>query len=53
MFYGPPGTGKSSLAMALAGHFKLDIHIVSLTQKGMNDYVLNKATAPLSANIQT
>lgn len=42
MFHGPPGTGKSSLATALAGHFGLDIHIVSLTQKGMTDYTLNR-----------
>lgn len=42
MFYGPPGTGKSSLAMALAGHFKLDIHVLSLLDKNMNDHSLNR-----------
>lgn len=28
--------------MALAGHFKLDIHIISLLDKNMNDYTLNR-----------
>ena len=48
MFYGPPGTGKSSLAMALAGHFKLDIHILSLLDKKMNDYSLNRLIKSMS-----
>lgn len=42
LFYGPPGTGKSSLAMALAGKFKLDIHIISLLDKNLDDYNLNR-----------
>ncbi|KPI42173.1 putative mitochondrial chaperone BCS1-B [Cyphellophora attinorum] len=42
LFYGPPGTGKSSLAMALAGQFKLDIHIISLLDKNLDDYNLNR-----------
>ncbi|KAK1771833.1 mitochondrial chaperone BCS1 [Phialemonium atrogriseum] len=31
LLYGPPGTGKSSLSLALAGHFKMRIYIVSLS----------------------
>jgi hypothetical protein len=30
LFYGPPGTGKSSLALALANHFKCDLYSLSL-----------------------
>jgi len=31
LLYGPPGTGKSSISLALAGHFKMRIYIVSLS----------------------
>lgn len=31
LLYGPPGTGKSSLSLALAGHFKMRIYILSLS----------------------
>jgi len=31
LLYGPPGTGKSSLCMALAGRFELDMYILSLS----------------------
>jgi chaperone BCS1 len=31
LLYGPPGTGKSSLSLALAGHFGLDIYTLSLS----------------------
>ena len=40
LFHGAPGCGKSSLALALAGHFKLNVYIVSLTANGMTDYNL-------------
>lgn len=30
LLHGPPGTGKSSLSLALAGHFRMKIYIVSL-----------------------
>jgi len=31
LLYGPPGTGKSSLSLSIAGHFGLDIYILSLS----------------------
>lgn len=40
LFYGPPGTGKTSLAVGLAGEFKLGVYVVSLSGKSMNDDTL-------------
>jgi len=40
LFSGAPGTGKTSLAVALAGHYKLGVYVVSLSGKGMNDDTL-------------
>lgn len=40
LFHGPPGTGKTSLAVGLAGEFKLGVYVVSLSGKGMNDDTL-------------
>ncbi|OJD22506.1 hypothetical protein ACJ73_06149 [Blastomyces percursus] len=37
LFNGPPGTGKTSLALALAGKFGLDIYTLSLTGQNMTD----------------
>ncbi|EGS19883.1 uncharacterized protein CTHT_0043750 [Thermochaetoides thermophila DSM 1495] len=37
LLYGPPGTGKSSLSLALAGHFKMRIYIVSLSSVTANE----------------
>lgn len=37
LFYGPPGTGKSSFVMALAGHFRLDVYMLSLSSTPLND----------------
>lgn len=40
LFHGPPGNGKSSLAMALAGHFGLNVYSLSLRDPNMNDAYL-------------
>ncbi|MCI0527010.1 MAG: AAA family ATPase [Nitrospira sp.] len=40
LFYGPPGTGKTSLCMALAGHFGLDVAAVSLNGEELDDIKL-------------
>ncbi len=31
LLYGPPGTGKSSLSLAIAGRFSLDLYVVNLS----------------------
>lgn len=36
MFYGPPGNGKSSLAQALAHHFKLPLYVLLLAKDGFS-----------------
>jgi chaperone BCS1 len=40
LFYGPPGSGKTSIASALAGHFGIELHVITLSAKGMDDIVL-------------
>lgn len=40
LFFGLPGTGKSSLAVGLAGEFKLGVYVVNLAGKGMSDETL-------------
>ncbi|KAM0286796.1 hypothetical protein ACHAQH_000816 [Verticillium albo-atrum] len=40
LYEGPPGCGKSSLALALAGYFKLRIYIVSLSSIVANEETL-------------
>ncbi|KPI40761.1 putative mitochondrial chaperone BCS1-B [Cyphellophora attinorum] len=42
LFYGPPGNGKSSLAMALAGHFGLNVYSLSLRDAQMSDTFLSQ-----------
>ncbi|KAK5118339.1 hypothetical protein LTR62_002852 [Meristemomyces frigidus] len=41
LFWGPPGTGKTSLATALAGHFDLNVYMVSLSSQTLNDHGLD------------
>ncbi|CAK4030636.1 mitochondrial chaperone bcs1 [Lecanosticta acicola] len=37
LLYGPPGTGKTSFTVAIAGHFSLDVFIVSMTMLDLTD----------------
>ncbi|KAK4898676.1 hypothetical protein LTR27_003848 [Elasticomyces elasticus] len=37
LFYGPPGTGKTSLATVLAGHFRLNVYMISLSSQLLSD----------------
>lgn len=37
LFHGEPGTGKTSLAMAIAGRFGLDIYVISLLDVNIGD----------------
>jgi chaperone BCS1 len=37
LLYGPPGTGKTSFSIALAGHFELDLYILSLASNKLDD----------------
>lgn len=42
LFYlGAPGTGKTSIIQALAGELGLDIYVVSLAKRGMDDTLLS------------
>jgi mitochondrial chaperone BCS1 len=41
LLHGRPGTGKSSLALALAGHFHLEVYSVSLLDPYLNDSTLS------------
>ena len=42
LFYGPPGTGKTSFTTALAGHFKLNVYLISLSTNNLNDRMLER-----------
>jgi len=37
LFYGPPGTGKTSFTVALAGHFNLNVYMISMSDDALND----------------
>ena len=41
LLHGPPGSGKSSFIYALAGHFKYNICLLNLSEKGLTDDRLN------------
>lgn len=45
LFEGIPGSGKSSLAVALAGALGLDIYMLSLAAKGLDDDMLRRLVA--------
>ncbi|KAK4574065.1 hypothetical protein LTR86_001826 [Recurvomyces mirabilis] len=42
LFYGPGGTGKTSFATAIAGHFKLDVFMLSLSNPELTDVKLQR-----------
>ena len=37
LLFGVPGAGKTSIIQALAGHFGLDIYVISLSRRGLDD----------------
>ena len=41
LLYGPPGTGKTSFVQALAGQLDYNIAMLSLSQRGLTDDLLN------------
>ena len=41
LLYGPPGTGKTSFVQALAGALDFNIAMLSLSQRGLTDDLLN------------
>jgi chaperone BCS1 len=47
LLYGPPGTGKTSFCVALAGHFNLDVYILSVSDQNMSDQQLERLFANL------
>lgn len=42
MLFGPPGTGKTSFVQALAGKLDFNIAMLSLSQRGLTDDLLNQ-----------
>jgi chaperone BCS1 len=45
LLHRPPGTGKSSLCLSIAGHFDLDVYV--LTKSSLNDHSLKSLFAEL------
>lgn len=50
LLFGPPGSGKSSTVAAIASHFKMDIAILNLNMKGLDDNQLNSYLADCPKN---
>jgi chaperone BCS1 len=50
LFYGPPGNGKTSVVMAMATHFNLDIAILNIKSSEMSDDDLTEAIANVPRN---
>ncbi|KAL5513783.1 hypothetical protein ACEPAH_4184 [Sanghuangporus vaninii] len=42
LLHGSPGTGKTSLIHSLAGEFGLDIYVIALSKKSLDDSTLNE-----------
>lgn len=40
LFHGPPGTGKSSFCRAIAGHFRLELYMLSLASRSIDETIL-------------
>ncbi|EJC99839.1 P-loop containing nucleoside triphosphate hydrolase protein [Fomitiporia mediterranea MF3/22] len=47
LFHGSPGSGKTSLIHCLAGELGLDIYVVSLSKKSLDDSTLNELISKL------
>ena len=49
LFHGCPGSGKTSLVHALAGALSLDIYVINLSKKGLDDSALSQIVSDLPA----
>jgi len=49
LFHGCPGSGKTSLVHALAGQLGLDIYVINLSKKGLDDSGLSELVGDLPA----
>ncbi len=49
LFHGCPGSGKTSLVHALAGALSLDIYVINLNKKGLDDSSLSQLVSDLPA----
>ncbi|KIJ51167.1 hypothetical protein M422DRAFT_158487 [Sphaerobolus stellatus SS14] len=47
LLYGVPGSGKTSLIHSLAGELNLDVYVISLAKKGLDDSDLSNLMAEL------